>query len=76
MKFRSKPEVEQYFVRRINSRNISIPGINFMIIDQKELTVAIPGIGKRDAVISIKNIEIIRAFDRYYELIWSVSTDY
>lgn len=47
-----------------------------MIIDQKELTVAIPGIGKRDAVISIKNIEIIRAFDRYYELIWSVSTDY
>lgn len=75
-KFKSKPEVEQYFVKCINSRNISSPAINFMIIDEKELILAIPGIGQRNAVISVKNIEIVRAFDRYYELVWSVSSDY
>ncbi len=76
LKFKSRPEVEKYYVRCIDSNNTLNPAINFMIIDEQEVILAIPGVGKRNTVISIKNTEIVQAFERYYELIWSISKDF
>lgn len=76
VEFKSRPEVQKYFVRYIDSKNLLSPDINFMTIDEKELILAIPGVSNRNTVISVKNIEIVLAFDRYFELIWSISQDY
>lgn len=68
------PEINQYFVRSVSSEDLTVPPLNFMIIDGKEIILAIPtDLGERDSLIAIQNIEIIKAFGQYFSLIWSKS---
>lgn len=66
------PERNQYFVRSVSSKQLTISPINFMIIDGKEIILAIPaGFGDRDSLIAIQNSEITKAFEQYFSQIWS-----
>lgn len=75
-KFTENSKVEKYIVRSINSQELSVPAINFMIIDEKEVIFAIPGFGEDDTVISIKSSEVICAFQKYFNLIFSKSVKF
>lgn len=68
------PEKNQYFVRSVSSEDLVVPPLNFMIIDGKEIILAIPAdFGERNSLIAIQNIEIVRAFGQYFSLVWSKS---
>lgn len=68
------PEINQYFVRSVSPDQLAIPPINFMIIDGKEIILAIPaGFGDRDSLITIQNTAITQALGQYFNLIWSKS---
>jgi hypothetical protein len=68
------PEINQYFVRSVSAEQFAVPTVNFMIIDGKEIILAIPAdFGERDSLIAIQNTEITKAFEQYFSLIWATA---
>jgi len=72
----SNPDVNRYFVAFIDSESLGVPMINFMIFDGEELVLAIPGFGEADAIIAVKNEEIVSALGQYFDLLWAKATVY
>jgi hypothetical protein len=68
------PKVNRYLVSSIDWEGLSVPMMNFIVLDDEEVIIATPGLGEADSIIAIRNQEIVSAFERYFNLLWAKAT--
>ena len=67
----TNPLVNTYYVKTISPDSLSIPIMNFMIIDNEEIILAIPSFGEGFTFVAAKGTGIIKPFEGFFNLLWA-----
>jgi hypothetical protein len=72
----AKPGINRYFVAYYESDALPTEMMNFVVIDNLEVIIALNSFDGENNIVSIRSSEVTLVFQQYFNLLWSSGKKY